>query len=97
MRLKDHDRSRPAALQGPTSGIVDRHNQVIGVRADPGSKLSASTFEIALTETLRESRGAWEGHIEVPLAWVHGLSRDEIRLLLGLWDPALQAKLRQDP
>ncbi len=82
--------SFPAA---PT--IVDRHNQVIGVKADPGVPGTSGCLEIEVANPLKEAFGARE-RVEVPLSWVSALSRDEIRLSWGVQDPLLQSCLRRD-
>lgn len=79
--------------EAPT--IVDRHNEVIGVKADRGSPDASGCLEIEVANPLKEAFGAQE-RVEVPLSWVSALGRDEIRLSWGVQDPILQSCLRGD-
>lgn len=48
---------------------------------------------IELTENLHRLLEFEDEPIRVPMDWVDGVSRDEIRLSLGLHDPALRSLL----
>lgn len=87
-------RERPRSaegLDGEKPRILDRHDEVIGAKANPTPKLRNGPLVVELTDTLARLLDLDGGTIAVPLAWVAGVRRDEIRLSLGLEDPELRA------
>lgn len=89
-------REGPGSAEGPDAEkprILDRHDEVIGAKADPDPKLRDGPILVELTDTLARLLDLDGGTIAVPLAWVAGVRRDEIRLSVAIHDPAFGASV----
>lgn len=88
---RDTQTAPSSARRDPSQArVVDRHNEVIG-RAEPAIRSSQRCLRIQLSPDLLSLLDVGTGAIEVPADWVAAIRRDEVRLSLGLDDPAFRA------
>lgn len=80
-------------LSGEAPRVVDRHNEVIDVTAQEDLVLRGGPLTVKVTGTLARLLDLDGGMITIPMEWVAGVRRDEIRLSLAVHDPAFKARI----
>lgn len=82
----------PRTSSGDDPRVVDRYAEEIGVKADAGAQLGPGSLLVELRDALRDVLGREEGTLAIPISWIAGVRRDEIRLSLAISDPAFRSR-----